>query len=406
MLFAQKLLVKVSDGYENTQFEEGLEIIFTWRQARASNDFKERLEIRIGDFYAEIYHPGLPKMLMYQFFHDDPVSPDLKNSFMINFPALLNNELSVSPKAQTRVKRSPTPVAPESVNSYETNILFSLPFRAYFSTSLTASNMWSFADKSSSFIPSPSEIANRCVRNSQEDEEHSIPSMASTYSPSLVVKVLPTVVPTFQSLTNSVLSTVEYVVPSATEVSSSKPFDTEELETNSESSNSDSIPDLSGINSEESLICEGKVCKSDQNILRKKWKNFRKKIEEEVRVNKKLRDPFSELFYEKDLQQKSLQKAIPRRNFCYKTSSDFFTANRIAYIFIIIYFIILIVVSMPPALVKRGIKIVENSKRRSLKKLELIKSQFNNTLQKTLSKTSSLAKLARPTSADLKFFFK
>lgn len=75
---------------------------------------------------------------------------------------------------------------------------------------------------------------------------------------------------------------------------------------------------------------------------------------------------------------------------------------------VIFYCLLLILVSMPPAMIAKGVRVVARVKRRSMRKLHEV-------LERTISRSSSLAALARPsslaalarsTSSDLKVFFK
>ena len=60
-------------------------------------------------------------------------------------------------------------------------------------------------------------------------------------------------------------------------------------------------------------------------------------------------------------------------------------------VFIVLYFALLILLSLPPALLRKGIQ-----------KGVQLKKKCDTAFQRTLSKTQSLAKLARPASADMK----
>merc|ERR1719487_1485425 len=83
---------------------EGLEILFTWRVPKptGAGRGRERLEVRIGDFFVELSEPGLAEDFMRQFFAErNPVSPSAKKGFATHFPALLCGHRGTHARPQT-----------------------------------------------------------------------------------------------------------------------------------------------------------------------------------------------------------------------------------------------------------------------------------------------------------------
>ena len=134
------ILKDASRAYTNLECPKGLEVLFTWRHKRPINADKVLFEIRIGgQLVATLDTPGLAEDFFSQFVDaDEPVSGRAKVAFTEGFPALLAARIDAHPKnveiiTNLKAKKENVNIRQSPIQNWSREPYYRTPTKGYFS---------------------------------------------------------------------------------------------------------------------------------------------------------------------------------------------------------------------------------------------------------------------------------